>query len=302
MNLPGFMKHGILPVLGITFFLLCPPTAYANPEEDGLGTMSLTYSFVAQANLEDMKGRTTKGETSIHTAALELDIWLFDLEYQHYTYEFNHPDALPFGNGNTEPWQDVHQISLGFGHMDMTTRRWGYFYNLGMTTGFEKEISDSFGVNAMGGLIYASRTTDFLFQMGALVSADSVETMVIPVLGANWNTHAPRGPFFSFGMPQTLVGYRFSPEHEISAGATYQSSIFRLSDTSPVSPKGYMENKGGRGFLAYSFSPAKRLSAAATLDYHFEREITLFDDEGENERSYEPDSSLGISLIFDLFF
>jgi len=201
---------------------------------------------------------------------------------------------LPFGNGKDDPWEEMHSVSLGYDHSNMFDHNWGYFFNIGGASEFEKEMEDSFSAMGLGGLICNIPEWRMTFRLGGGTFYNPVETNTVPIIGIDWNSRAESGLSFSLGVPTTQIAYRFSPKTDLSIGIGFgEHGMYRLADDSTVKKKGYLETEGMGGILTFTFAPIEGCTVTLGGVANFDREYTIYDKDGDNGRSYELDDAAG---------
>jgi hypothetical protein len=222
-------------------------------------------------------------------AGLEIG-WLV-ANYGYRLYDWEDVSRLPFGDGSSEPWEDLHTAALGFSHDEMVNQSWGYFVRAQGTTAFEEEMDDSFGALALAGVMYNLPEWNMMFRLGAAYSWNEVTSRVFPLVGVNWGGRGGSGLSVAVGIPLTAVTYRFSEQMAVRARVGFDSDTFRLADDNPAAPKGYLETEdiGGEIALLYNLSPSMRLTVAG--GYLFDRSMTLYDSHGEGGAEYDAEEA-----------
>jgi len=81
----------------------------------------------------------------------------------------------------------------------------------------------------------------------------------------------------------------------------YSRSIYRLADESKVQREGYLENEWLLVGTGLEYSPVQNFKINLGVRYYFNRQMTIYDKDGNNEREYDVDNAWGgaLSLKFD---
>ncbi len=274
--------------MGVLIWLVVVSVAQAQP--GGGNGLEFSLSGLAPANVGDGKG---EAETLSANFGVSWSKLRFGYEYTGYSWEY--PEALPFGDKKSDPWQALHFVSLGMADTVMMRESWGYFYQLAGTAGFEEELSDSLGAMGFAGVLYNLPDSGFSFRLGAGAMYNEVDTLVLPVVGIDWRSlgMGEAGFSASLGFPVTRLSYHFSPISKISIGLTAQGGTYRLADESPTEPEGYLETRDFLGFVSMAYQPFENFEVTVGGQFAFEREYTLYDANGDNERDYDIDDAGG---------
>ena len=242
--------------------------------------------YTADADL-DVNGDA--GSFSVFGGQADLEFGWLTADYIYRRYEWSDAGRLPFGDGASDPWEELHKAATGISHDDMWSEKWGYFFAAEVSTAFEEEMDDSFGTRAWGGFIYRMPAWNLGFRLGALYDWNEVKSTVLPIVGIAWKNPGVQGFSAMIGIPLTAITYRFSERLALQAGMAFDSDTFRLADDSPVSPEGYLETQdiGGEIALLYTLSETLRLRVAG--GGFFDRSLTIYDPDGNNGEEYDID-------------
>lgn len=190
-------------------------------------------------------------------------------------------DQLNFGNGNDDPWNSLHRISLGYSHDGTISENWFYGTGITATSAFEEEMSDSFGgaIRGYAGYIFNENWTAMI---GARAFINSVRFSAMPFVGLNFKDFDKDGSgfFMNIGLPANEAGYAFSRSSKIRAAFSVQGRTYRLKDSSTVSESGYVEISSMKTGLYYDCVPLKGLSLSVGPEYHFSRTTKTYDKHG----------------------
>ena len=297
------MKIKSVPLAGFVFiaFLLTAGTGFCRNEQlsyASYGGIEAGVTMVKSANVDG-----TDGETNINGYYATVKLSKLAFGYRYAGYEWENTDELPFGNGRDDPWKQLHKIFVSTGHDVMLGEYVGFFFNLRGFAQFEEETDDSFGGTGFAGLVLNLPEGQLRFRLGAEGVYHDIETSVHPYGSIDWNVDAPVGPSLSLGWPESAFRYRFDEYTEIELGCdAIFKDYYRLADQSPVKKQGYLEIKEYDAAIAFKFFPIEFLELKAGVNYKFEREYTIYDSDGENEKDYETDNAWGGFLAVTLQF
>ncbi|MCK4416158.1 MAG: hypothetical protein KAU84_03305, partial [Thermoplasmatales archaeon] len=87
----------------------------------------------------------------------------YDLKY----FWWDNPEKLPFGNSKDDPWNDLHEFTIGLRYGGPVKDDWSYFALARISSAFEKDMDDSFGCHIGGGVIYEP-SPEWQFRGGVL--------------------------------------------------------------------------------------------------------------------------------------
>ncbi len=267
--------------------MMVAPSASIFAQPEGADNRFRVQTFyTADADL-DVAGNT--GSLAVFGGQADLEFGWLRADYIYRQYEWSGVDRLPFGDGASDPWEELHKAAVGISHDDMWSETWGYFFAAEVSTAFEEEMDDSFGARGWGGFIYRMPGWNLGFRLGALYDWNEVKSTVLPILGIAWKNPGVKGFSAMVGIPLTAVTYRFSAQWAVQAGMAFDSDTFRLADDSPVSPEGYLETQdiGGEIALLYTLSETLRLRVAG--GGFFDRSLTIYDPDGNNGEEYDID-------------
>ncbi len=266
---------------------LAPPTrdAMAGPER----SLELTAGWAANAEVQG-----SGAEVSASGAKLKAAMGDFSLSYEWVGYSWSNVDRLPFGNGRDDPWDNLSVLGLGYSHHGAINPRWRYFFGAGLNSSFESKIcSDSLSLRGFGGVTWIySRKLQFNFGAGGVWH--KVRSQGLPVVGVIYNQGAAEGFSVALGFPMTYLAYHFNKNWAVKSRVVeFDLDVFRLDDDSPAEPEGFLERRDLMADLGLEWTPAANLVLYVGARYYFKRELTLYDLDGDNERTFDVDDAWG---------
>ncbi len=291
------MKHlifilAIITLVSITFIV--PLSAQPGRPENNVQVQTF---FTSDADL-DVDGDT--GSYFLYGGQIEMEYGWLMADYVYRQYEWDDVALLPFGDGVSDPWEQLHKASAGISHDDMWSERFGYFFAAGVSAAFEEEMDDSLGFQSWAGLIYRLPSWNTIVRVGALYNWNEVTSSVLPILGIAWRNPGAVGFSAMIGIPLTSVTYRFSEQLAVQAGAAFDSETFRLADDSPVSAGGYLETENIGGEIALLFNLNSKTRMRLGTGGFLDRSLTFYDSDGNNGEEYDvdPGAFARVSLSF----
>lgn len=279
----------------LIMFLIClltinVSTAYADDRgEESLIRISADGRYIGSADFDN-----SNGGVQITSGQLELGVGDFSLSYQADKYSWNDKASLPFGNGRTNPWNTLHKLELAYGFNGEINRDWGYMIELSGSSAFEEDLG-GYGAALIGGFGYAFNE-NWSARFGARLSVDEIETSILPFLAVSYEDIGTdgSGAFMTFGLPSTEVGYAFNESHALRAAFDFEGDTYRLKDDSTVARKGYVETGSMILGLYYDWQATDSLSLSIGPEYHFGREMQIYDEDGDKMGdSKKLDSAVG---------
>jgi hypothetical protein len=217
----------------------------------------------------------------------------FFLSFERVHYSWSNVERLPFGNGVDEPWDDLNVLTLGYQRNGKISKKWMYFVGAGVSSSFEKELDDSYSIRGFGGVTYIF-SRKWQFSLGAGGVYHKVRSQGLPVIGVTYNRGATKGLSAGLGFPLTFLAYHFNENWAIKTRLVeFDLDIFRLKDDNPASPEGFLERQDLMADLGVEWTPMKSLALYVGARYYFKRELTLYDNDGNNEREFDVDNAWG---------
>lgn len=217
----------------------------------------------------------------------------FFLSFERVHYSWSNQERLPFGNGKDEPWDDLNVVTLGYQRNGKVSKKWMYFVGGGITSSFESQLEDSLSFRGFGGFTYIY-SPKLQFTLGAGGVFHKVRSQGLPVVGVTYNRGATEGFSAGLGFPLTFLAYHFNENWALKTRIVeFDLDIFRLADDSPASPKGFLERQDLMADMGVEWTPMKGMALYVGARYYFKRELTLYDEDGNNERTYDVDNAWG---------
>ncbi len=280
------MKNALRDLI-VMSLMLAGLSAPAFAQSEGLDNQFRLQTFYTADADFDMNGDT--GSFSVFGGQADLEFGWLVTDYIFRRYEWSDVDRLPFGDGASDPWEELHKAAVGISHDDMWSEKVGYFFAAEVSTAFEEEMDDSFGARGWGGFIYRMPLWNLGFRLGALYDWNEVKSTVLPIVGIAWKNPGVKGFSAMVGIPLTAATYRFSDRWAVQAGVAFDSDTFRLADDSPVSPEGYLETQDIGGEIALLYTLSENLRLRAAVGGFFDRSLTIYDPDGNNGEEYDID-------------
>lgn len=256
--------------------------------EDKDFTATVTGRSVGEADVDD------GGSVSVTEAGASLRYRWFGIDYLNRRYDWSDTASLPFGNGS-DPWEQLHMLrlradisdQLGFGGL-------GWFAGAGLTAGWEEEMDDAWGISGSAGLSWA--VGDVRLRGGVAASLHPVGTRLLPVAAADWGNQRDMGFSATVGIPETMLRYRTSDMFSFRAGGRMDGDTYRLADDSPVQREGYMKTSSLTLGGYIDITPLDDLTLTVGAEYLTRREMTMYDSDGDERRTYDLDDAPALFL------
>lgn len=284
----------------VFFVLMAGPCtgAYAGSDAPELG-VSAGGSYIGDAGFKGTGGsaQITTGHAALHLGGLTFG-------YEAQKYSWDDVNEIGFSTGNDDPWDTLHQLYLSYDFEGEINNDWMYTAGVLGTSSFEKEMSGSFGAGIHGGLVHAFNQ-NWSAAFGAQLFVDGLGLSAMPYLGINYEdfNRDGSGAFMSLGVPSTELGYAFSKESTLRLAWAMDGRTYRLKDDSSVVKEGYIQTNSMIAGLYYDWQPTEAFALTFGPEYHFGREITRFDDEGDKTGdTIKQKSALGLTLQMSYSF
>ncbi len=253
--------------------------------------LSVAGRYIGSSDVENGHGSYSVAE---YAAAIE---WQgLSLTYTGRKYSWDDVAALQFGNGSDEPWETLHNISIGYNKRGVFNDTWGWFAGITGQASFEEEMDKSFSAFGQAGLSYLfSKDWRVHFGVVAMVSYD--DPLVAPFIGANYRNPKELGLSASIGFPASYVNYRFNEAFALRLGALMSRNSYRLADDSSVAKEGYLSEQDVTTGLYADITPnlfdKGDLSISLGLEYTMLREIEIHDSDYNSLSDTDVDDSFG---------
>lgn len=232
--------------------------------------------------IADADFKSSGGSAQVLTNRLRLRAGAFSFSYAGRNYSWDDVGQLNFGNGSDKPWDTLHRLRLSFGHEGEINENWFYSTEIVGTSSFEKEMEGSYGAALRGGFGYLINE-NWGMEFGAQVFTNNINSSILPYLGIGYENFDSDGAgyFMTLGAPSTEAGYAFSEETRVRFAFDMTGTTYRLKDNSSVSRKGYMETSSMVTGLYCDWKPTDAFSLSLGPEYHFERNMKLYDQKGK---------------------
>ncbi len=283
------MHKAIYAALMAWVLILAPGAGRALAGELGL-TAGVRAEAVAGADVDDGEGSmaVTGTRASLGTS------W-GGLDYAVARYHWDDASRLPLGNGNDDPWDTLHSLRLDLRHRAMVNDDWGYFVGGGVSAGWEEEMDDAGALHLRAGLLRVLRPGLTLsLGLGGAVHKTGLRAM--PLAALAWGAEEEPGFSAVVGLPETWLRYRFDAAWLVRLGARMEGGLYRLADDSPVVSSGYVRQSGVAAAFVADWSPLENLTLSFGPEWHFARELTLYNEDGDEQDSYDGDAAPGFGL------
>lgn len=289
-------------IMAIIACILCftaTPVQAEEPKDESLIRLRVSGRHVGSADFKD-----SEGGAQVTSGRLSVDVGDFSINYTGAKYSWNDKQSLPFGNGNDDPWDTLHKLSVGYELNGGINDHWVYSTALTVSSAFEEEMSGSYGAALRAGFGYTFND-NWSARFGGRIFANSIETEVMPYLGLMYENYDKdgSGAFMTLGAPGSEAGYAFSKSSKIRASFELEGDTYRLKDSSTVARKGYMKTSSMLAALYYDWKPTDRFSMSFGPEYHFGRETQIYNSDGDKRGSaHKQDAAWGGRLQFRYAF
>ncbi len=290
MNAPK--KH--LPALLLLLLLVAAP---AHAEEENGNFVSLGVSHVGEADVED-----NQGGYSVTSVGLAGRFAFLSAGYELSSYSWNDKNSVPFANGGS-PWDTLHSLTLGADYGDTISGDWSYFVYGGVNSAFEKEMDDSFGATLLGGISY-DLGEGWKAKAGLGGHTHQVRNTLFPVLGLSWHGTSSGGldRYVEIGLLNAEAGYAFTKSLMLRAAWDSKGDFYRLADDSDVHEEGYADISDTNLGLYLDWKAIENFKFTFGAEYRFDREITIYDSNGDKLDKYDIDSAPAATVSVDWLF
>jgi hypothetical protein len=179
--------------------------------------LGMGVSGFQKADIDD-----TEGGSSIRGTSLVFASYPVFAVYQHYRYEWEGIDQLPFGNSMDDPWESLQQIIVGGVCKHDLTDLWKFSIQGAVLFGFEKEMEDSYSFYTGTNFTYEMTERWKLGLGGILYMHSKIESEwpIFPFINFSWNTQTKNGWWFTIGTNQIAGGYRYYDRKDLKFWAT----------------------------------------------------------------------------------
>ena len=291
-------RMGLLKKTGISLFLCFLMVAGAQARDDDGVRARAWGGTVLKADLDGHSGGY-----GVVNSGVSLGWRWFTLTYNNNHYSWNNVDRLPLGDKRSDPWDSLNNLDFDATFDGNFTGNLGWFAGANVYSGWEKDISDSFGAGGRLGISY-KLGQNWRLRLGAFLLYHPIGVQGWPIVGLSWQPPGSekQGLSFSIGSPATMVQYRFTPVVALRAGAHYQYGVYRLANDSAVYEQGYVMPRSVVAGLYVDVTPLQGLSLVAGVEGNLWRDIALYDDDGDKVEDWDVDSAMGFVLRLNYGF
>jgi hypothetical protein len=293
----SLMLHTVFCLL----WAMLPCSTWAQKETGGTVDGVLDGKVIIRGEFQSsgQVGDDGRGEVDISRIRTDVSLSRYSLAWQTSWYSWQDKHALPFGDGNGDPWGALHSLSLLVDHHGILAPRWSYFVQGAIRSGFEKELSRSVGIAANGGVIYAWNDS-WALGLGGFIGVDPTSKFAFS------STFAMAGPFVQYrhpkavgfsgrlGFPQSELRYTRNQVWSAWLGLGVDSGTYRLADNSMVMPKGYVRERLYKTGFYLDVTPRPSLIVRLGPTYNFGRRLEFYDSGGNKRRSHDLDAVPGL--------
>lgn len=252
--------------------------------------ISLESSYISDSNIKGSAGgyEVAKNSISVNNAFL-------GLKYTNRTFIWDNVAELPFGDGVSNPIEQMHTIKIDAKLPYKIDEKWFLVSSISATSSFEDDMKDSYSAGIFS---FASYKFDdeHTMQMGAFANYHPITSLALPIVSYSYRARHQDGFKFVLGFPRTYVGYHLNKSTLLRLGMIFSQSVVKLSDESVVSKSGYLETKDYMSNFGVSYDLNKELKIQADVLYGLQREFTIYDSNGDSQNTYTVESSLGVNF------
>ena len=256
--------------------------------EEGIVTRH-EFGGVSEAKVGDSDGKYSFWETH-HIAAYDR----FYVGYDGSFYDWRNVSELPLGNGGQKPWDSLNKITLGARVYKDEWEHFTFDSGVEVTSAFESQLDDSYG----GGV-------------WAIFGGKFVDDWVLPVVWGRYKGISPRDGTWlghlDLGVNILIPTERFltwlKEEDMIDEDTRNfmdvwimfysRDDFYRLSDTSPVKQKGYVETRSQNISLVFDFNITENFTVRLSPEYRLDRQFLIYDRTGSQTANYKNGDAFG---------
>ncbi len=263
--------------------VVTPPAAYAY-EADGP-----RFGFNTQAySRADVDNGGSYSRTDMNFRAGYK--WL-TIAYTRSDYDWNNAGDARISRGHN-PWDTLHKFSVDAAFDGYLSESVDWFAGMTLISGFESQIWDSFSLSPRAGLSFRA-TPDLKFHLGALGLVAPAHSMLLPLVGFEWRDSRDMGLSAKLGFPATQIQYRFNDMIATRLAARWTRDLYRLSNDSAVSRKGYVEEESVVSGAYIDFTPFDSLKLTVGGELMAWHSLRVYDKHGDKKSKTDMDPSVG---------
>lgn len=252
--------------------------------------ISYEYSSLSEGNIGN-----TEGSLSVEKNRLQINNELFGISYNHWDFDWNSINQLPFGDKIHTPIDELHGLEARITLPKKIDPNWFWLSSLTLKSTFENEMSRSYGINLLSFLSYRFND-DHSIQMGAFANYHPTSTLALPVMSYSYREKFNEGWQFILGFPRTYVGYHYNENTLIKLGMIFSQSLVRLSNSSVIEKGGYVEAKDYLSNLGIRYTINEQLTFSADLLYSLKREFTIYNAHGDKIQNNSINNVPGVTI------
>lgn len=273
--------------------LMQPVNANAAPGEDV--RLNVNTQVVGKGDV-DGGGRYSRTDTNV-TAGYK---W-FTFSYHRSDYDWSDTGRMAFSKRSGKPWDALQRLAFDAKADGQLSDSMGWFVGGTVVSAFEDEMKDSFSFLGRGGLSIVL-TSEWSMKLGAIGLLSPVHPMLIPMLQLDWRDARDWGFSGTIGMPASTLRYRFNDVVGTRLTGYWSRDLYRLADDSTVERKGYVEESGITVGAYLDVTPLSGLTLTAGAEVQADRELRIYDRDGDKLSKNGVDSSLGGVLRLNYAF
>ncbi|MEM7587856.1 MAG: hypothetical protein AAF560_30990 [Acidobacteriota bacterium] len=262
-------------------------------------SLQLDLSFVPELEITD-----SSASFDLAIAEITLELPWFSISASQRDFTWEGAENLPFSGGSAQPWEQLTTVELRKDFTRPIRDNLFLLSSVGVGLSFEEEVGDAYSANALAAVVW-SKSADWSFLFGAGYSWHpevELEFELFPAIGFSYRQNAERGFWGSLGIPQTGMGYRFSPRSAISFTVDADTFVTRLADDSDVAAAGYAEFVRFGVGLYYEHSLGERFRLKLGPNFGFEGELKIHDRSGVLLSTHDLESAPGFKLEMAIGF
>lgn len=251
-------------------------------------TVTPIYSHLGSA---DFDGNSGSVKTNIY--GLRADSEMFSLGYTKTTYDFSNTDDI-----------DLHKLFGDVRYTQVNPGSLGYFVGAGLAFGWEDDfnMSENYSFTPRGGINY--NFDEWTISAGLHVNFNEIENYFQPILTAQYRSFDDLGFSGIFGT-YNRAQYRFSNAMAVEGSLTgIDRDIYQLADEKKYgrAKEGYLMERSISAQAGVIVNPIDALTLRAGVEARFDRELKLYDKDGNKLGKNDVDPSYGLYINGSLKF
>ncbi|MEA2046931.1 MAG: hypothetical protein U9O64_00630 [Campylobacterota bacterium] len=257
--------------------------------------VSFQSDYLSDANFEgfDASVKTSKQKIQINND-------IFGLSYSRWDFDWTNAQTLPFYKGKT-PIESMQRIILNANLPVFLNDKWFMLNLLNVNATFEDEMSNSYGAGIVS--FFSYKVDDMhAIQMGAFANYHPTKSLALPILGYTYRIRETDGLSLLLGFPRAYVGYHLTPDLLLNAGMIFSQAVIRLSDSSGIEERGFVEAKDYQSNIGVRYTLNAHFELSADILYSFKRDFNIYNHDGHEIDSYSIEPSAGAILKIRYLF